>query len=230
MTTPPTPDMSLNDPNRSLRGASAVRYGVAKYLKDSYTETRNRCLNAWQLPANELPPISVFSPFDLVQITNGDKPILGVDPVSSSQYKATEQNTFGSTEYRPTYGMRVTIWLYSPDDDTGNPLDGSRMHVIRQRDDQLAVLKSAILSRPSLGTETLYVSTDTMQETYLPPTPAPNNSKRWLIAGQLSFDVQADEWVTFDALGRVSGTKIGVDTEVLLREDRPPFNNVNLLP
>lgn len=231
MTTPtPPPDMNLADPNRTLRGASAVRYGIAKYLKDSYTETRNRCLNGWKMQGSELPPIAIFSPFDNIQITNNDKPMLGVDPVTSGQYKTSDRNVYGSNEYRPTYSMRVTIWLFSPNDESGNPLDAARTQVIRQRDDQLAVLKTAILARPSLATETLYVPAETIQETYLAPTAAPNNSKRWLIAGQLSFDVQADEWVTFDAVGRVVGSKIGVDTEVLLNHDRPPFNNVNLLP
>ena len=228
MTTPPIPPRA--DPTRHLRGASAVRYGVAKYLKDVYADTRIRCLNAWKIGGEELPPIDMFSPFDVIQIANGDKPMLGVEPGTSGQYMATDRNTYGSDEYRPTYSMRVTLWLFSPNDESGNPLSNARTLVIRQRDDQMAVVKTALLGRPSLGTETLYLQAGSLQETYVPPIPAPNNSRRWLATGQLSFDVQADEWVTFDAVGVVAGSKIGVDTEVLLNEDRPPINNVGVFP
>lgn len=230
MTTPP-PQLSNEDPHTNLRGASAVRYGIARYLKSTYEETRNRCLNSWKMPGNQLPAITQFSPFDQYQTTNNTGPILGVDPVSSSQYKVSDHNEFGSEEYRPTYSMRVTVWLYSQDDETGNPLPGARSSVIRQRDDQLAILKTALLARPSLGTDILLFKASTLQEAYLAPTPADNNSKRWLIAGQLSFDVVADEWVTTDAIGRVIGPdSIGVETEVLLKEDRPQFPNVNRFP
>lgn len=230
MTTPP-PVLTNEDPNRHLRGASAVRYGIAKHIRENYEEVRNRCLNAWKMSGNELPGIGTFSPFDNVQITNNDRPLLGVDAVSSSQYVVSDHNEFGSEEFRPTYSMRVTVWLYSQNDETGNPLDGARTLVTRQRDDQLAILKTILLRQPSLGTDILLFKARTLSETYLSPTPAPNNSKRWLIAGQLSFDVQADEWATIDAIGRVVGTdNIGVDTEVLLNEDRPQFPNLNRLP
>lgn len=227
----PIPDLTNEDPNRHLRGASAVRYGIAKHIRDNYESVRNRCLNAWKMPGSELPPIGVFSPFDNVQITNNDKPLLGVDAVSSNQYVVSDHNEFGSEEFRPTYSMRITIWLYSQNDETGNPLDGARTLVTRQRDDQLAILKTILLREPSLGTDILLFKARSLSETYLSPSAAPNNSKRWLIAGQLSFDVQADEWVTIDALGRVVGTdNIGVDTEVLLADDKPFFHNVNRLP
>jgi len=229
MTTPPV--LTNNDPERNLRGASAVRYGIARYLKESYETVRNRCLNVWQMPGNDLPAIRKFSPFDHHQIANGLGPILGVEPISSSRYKVSDHNSFGSEEFRPMYSMRVTVWLYSPDDETGNPLSNARSLVIRQRDDQLAILKTALLARPSLNTDILTLQIDSLQEAYLTPTPVDNNSKRWLIAGQLSFDVQADEWVTVDAIGRVIGPgSIGVETEVLLKEDGPQFPNIDRLP
>lgn len=224
MTTPPP----HNDPKRMFRGASAVRYAVAKSIKDQYKEARNRCLNAWQMPGKDLPAIEAFSPFDVIQSVQGQLAVLGVEITSNNTFRKTDHNEYGSEEFRPTYSVRVTVWCQSQTDDEGGPISPSRELLIRQRDDQLALLRGIILARPSLGTETMEVKIASLSETYLPPTPTPNNSKRWIVPGQLAFDVQADEWLTFDAVGHVVET--GVETEVLLKPERPEFPNIDRLP
>lgn len=220
--------MSLEDPRGQFRGATGVRYAISQFLKTEYPKMRLRALNSWNLPATDLRPIESFSPFDRTEMATNSKPILGVEPVNTSEFRHTDKSDYASDEYRTTYNMRVTFWLHSPNDESGHPLPASREKAIRERDDQMAVIRATLLSRPSLGSDVLLFQPRSLSEAYLPPTPVPNNSERWVIGGQLTFDVVADEWVTFTALGRVG--EVGVETEVMLDTSAPDFSNISKLP
>lgn len=223
MTTP-----SREDPRRIYRGATAVRFAISEAFKTAYPAMRNRFLNGWEAAATDLPAIANFTPFDQIEWKQNSGPTLGVEVVNTAQFKKTDHNAYGSEEYRPTYSVRVTIWINSPNDDSGAPISPARELTIRQRDDQLAILRGILLASPSLGTETMAVNLGTLAEAYPIATPMDNVSKRWLVPGQLTFDVQADEWLTFTALGHVVET--GIETEVLLRPEAAKYPNIDLLP
>lgn len=214
MTTPQNP---LDDPRRMGRGPTVVRYAVARYLKDSYPAMRLRALNQWRTKPTDLPSIDVFSPIEQIEISSGSKPILGVEVRSAGNIKATELNDYGSMEYRVPYDVRISIYLYSQRNDAGIAIEQSRANAIRQRDDQLQIIRACLLDRPSLGTEDLTVQPSTISLNY--PTPAPvSNNDTWAISGEIGVEIIADEWNTLTALGKVEET--GVEAEIKLEDPR----------
>ena len=209
----------LDDPKRMGRGASMVRYAVARYLKDVYPDMRMRALNQWHIAPEELPSIASFTPVEVIEINANTKPVLGVEVRNTSQLRATELNEYGSMEYRAVYDVRIGVYLYNRTTEEGVSANHARGEAIRQRDDQTQIIRSCLTSRPSLGTNTLTARADTISITYPTPVPTNNNSDRWAISGEIAIDIVADEWDTLTALGTVKET--GVDAEVLLDTTQP---------
>lgn len=217
MTTPNPND----DAKRMGRGASALRYAVARYLKDAYPDMRMRALNQWHIKPEELPSIHSFTPVEIIEITSNTKPVLGVEVRNTSQLRASELNDYGSMEYRATYDVRIGVYLYNRTTEEGISVANSRGDAIRQRDDQIQIIRSCLTSRPSLGVDFLLAKPDTISISYPTPVPVNNNSDRWAISGEIAIDIVADEWDTLTAYGKVQET--GVETEIMLDTAQPGF-------
>lgn len=225
MTNPQNP---LDDPKRMGRGPTAVRYAVARYLKDSYPTMRNRALNQWIAKPGELPSIASFSPVEVIEVAPNSAPVLGVEVRNKSNLKATELSDYGSMEYRANYDVRIGIYLYSEDTEAGVNVAPARPSAIRQRDDQMEILVACLLDRQSLGTDFLTAQPNTINMSYPVPVPTNNTSKRWAITGEIAIEVVADEWNTRTALGKVGET--GVDAEIILDNEKPGFPYLGNVP
>ena len=218
MTTPQNP---LDDPVRMGRGPTAVRYAVARYLKDAYPTMRQRALNQWKIKPLELPSIEKFTPIEAIEIASNSGPILSVEVRNASNIKATDLTDYGSVEYRVPYDVRIGIYLYSQSSETGIAAAPQRASAVRMRDDQVQVIRACLLDRQSLGTDFLTAQPSTLSISYQAPTPVGNNSERWAISGELAIEVVADEYNTLTALGRVGET--GVEAEIILDNEKPGF-------
>lgn len=225
MTNPQNP---LDDPTRAGRGPTAVRYAVARYLKDSYPAMRQRAVNQWRIKPGDLPSIASYSPLEVVEIGPNEGPIVGVEVRNKGQFKATELNEYGSMEYRVVYDVRIGVYLYSQLDEAGVIAAPARASATRQRDDQIQVLLMCLLDRQSLGTDFLTVQPNTANVTYPVPVATNNNSGRWAVSGEIAVEIVADEWNTLTALGKVGET--GVEAEILLDTEKPGYPYLGNVP
>ena len=188
-----------------MRGATPVRMGVAKYLKDAFPVRRKMALASWKptLPVGELPEIMVYNPFDNITLPSNSSPIVGVDAKSASEFRRTD-TLDGADEYRAKYNVVVTLWAYSLGDAVGASMGPQRASAIRIRDDLTAILVSCLLDRPSLATETLLLDEGSMEVNYLDSVPTPNNSQRYFSGSQIAFDVQSDEYQIHSPLNDIT--------------------------
>lgn len=216
---------------RVMRGAIPIRYATALYLKDSYPEARRQALRTWEgIEPTELPSIELFSPFELNELVTGAKPRLGIEVSRATQFSRTDVSDLGENEYRARYNTKITFWLYSQSDEAGTALSNARSNALRQRDDNMAILRACLLGKPSLSTDWLYLDEGSYTEEYFAATPVPNNSQRWATGGQITFDVQADEMLALSALNdtELPNTFI-IETEVFLEDRSSLVTNIDKL-
>ena len=192
---------------------------------------RRLALNTWPgMHGSALPSIEEFYPTDVTGLVTNAKPVLGVEVQRTNEFDRVGINTVAEEEYQVRYSVRVIFYLYSQSNPEGISVEAARSNAIRQRDDNMAILRACLLDRPSLGTSFLYLDENTLTEEYFQPTPVANNSQRFAIGGMLSADVRSDEQQAREALNDVTMPNVfTVDIEVVSLEDKL-LHNVGEFP
>lgn len=209
------------------RGVTPIRAGIAMYLAENYKVMRQRALREWGADADTVPQIRVFNPYDNFDLSPERAPILGIDVNRSSRFDVTGIDQ-GAFEHRPRYNVRLSMWVYSPETESGESLPNARPSVIRMRDDMVAIVRACIFDRPTFGTKFLNFDKSTYTESYNPAFPAPTKSQRYYAGGQATFDVLSEDWLTDTMLGEAR--EIIVDVEAVSNElivagqTEDPFN------
>jgi hypothetical protein len=146
----------------------------------------------WAIPNWQLPLPQANDAYD--PMTASVYPIVGSLVSRSTNWARIDINENAEEVYEASYSMRVFLWAMTCVDPNGVWEDPMYDSAMRTRDDLLAIMKSAILAKPSLGKKGIVtVNEKTLTEDYLDAVKPHQDNPRWIAGGMLSFDMKMSE-------------------------------------
>lgn len=175
-----------------MRGATLVRKGIAEYLKSELPKQRAYALGQWDLDEFTLPEISRIADYPLRDIQHADTLTVSVGLGRANNFVRNDYSDRAEEQYEVRYGVRLYVALTTPDGPDGMTPDRAMAYTTTCRDDTIALIRSLLLSRPSLGQPDAFsMNENTLTEDYSDIISLKGG--RFSAAGFLAFDLTVDE-------------------------------------
>jgi hypothetical protein len=208
------------------RGATDLRTVVSTFLADATPALITKAREDWEVENWQLPFLTSFDTYEPNEVTNDQFPFCGAFVVRNPRTTRFSQDHQAQNKYRTSYQVRVLVWARSclkPDDTWEEPEYNS---AIRLRDDLVAIVRQALLSTPSMGTEGdddvphCVLNDETMIVDYFDLKLSKGNT-RWAAGASINFTVDATEQIWQPRLDTsndntivVTGATVATDSEL----------------
>lgn len=197
-----------------MRGAKLVRKGIADYLRVAVPEQRLYALGQWHFDRMTLPPIDRIEDYPITDIRHADTVTLSVGIGRANNFTRLGYTDRMEEEYEVRYTARVYVAITTPDGSDGTTPDDPYAYAVECRDDMVGLVRSAILTRPTLGNPAFNVNENSLSEDYSEVVGLKGG--RFSSAGYLSFDLSFDESQYRPILG--TADRVVIETAQLPRE------------
>lgn len=185
---------------RLFRGATAVRNQIKMHLEQQVPVYLDLLRKQYDLSLVQVPHIGRFDAYEPLTLDHSSPPIMGINIPRTNAYTMTDLDPNAAEEYRPTYFVNIYLWMYSPLNESGYPIQPEYDNTIRARDDMSAAIRAALLHDLSFGNEDLIMHhSQRMEETYTDTVPVKGN--RWTTGTQWTIELQVDEGIYREKIG-----------------------------
>lgn len=201
-------------PTQVMRGATRLRQQLATYLSANMPPLIEIARTEWGLQSWQLPTPEKYDSYDPL--------VTHVYPSIGSLVRRTSNwNRMGIRDgeetYWANYSMLIFIWVATPiDPATQNVVPEAYDETLRLRDDSLGIMRSCLLSRPSLGTSTqIMLDESSFNEDYLDAIQVSKESPGWLAGGTLTCIAKVIERNTMVPLGTAQTITVDGQSKVV---------------
>lgn len=190
-----------------MRGAAYARNFLSAYLATEYPPLLATARTEWSLQEWQLPTPLKYDCYD--PLTMHVYPSIGSLVRGTGQWKRNDMIA-GEEVYSARYRMMLFIWVKTPIDPEGVVADDAYAETLALRDDMLGLMRSCILTKPSLNSQgNVEVDEATMAEDYLDAIKQSNESPTWFAGGTITFDMRVSEQNRHNPVG--TADQFGLD-------------------
>lgn len=175
-----------------MRGSTDVRAQIETFLSGNMPPYIIAARSEWQLEDWQLPTPARFDAYDPLETSVW--PTVG-SLVSKTSGWTMDGIVDGAEHYSATYQVEVFLWVKTPERPEDNYREGNDYEqTLRLRDDEIALLRTCLLAKPSLGSDgKMYMVEGTLNEDYSAAVKLSQEAPYWVAGGTLSFAMKVSE-------------------------------------
>lgn len=187
-----------------VHGPTAIREQVLAYFKDALPRAISYAKDSWGRNLF-LPVPQEWLAYEPVKMSHRTGPLFGVGVFSTQASTTVDFSPAMEMEMLTRYGVRLYLWVYTPEDQSNLVTDNARAETLRVRDDLSTLIRAMLHNEPGLNDPDVYsVQLDTIREDFSDAAPTNNASGRYLAAVAMSFSLDVEESLFRPIYGTVS--------------------------
>lgn len=173
-------------------GVSAMRRQVSTYLQQVMPPLITAARAQFGVADHMLPLPKKYDAYDP---NSADVyPTIGMFTSGSTRWTRVDINASAEEVYEARFSTGIFIWVITPEKPDGGVETPQYDQTIRCRDDMLALLRSALLSAPSMGSGGGFALDEaTVRETYPDAIDLSKQNDRWAAGGMINCEMRVRE-------------------------------------
>lgn len=204
-------------PNTIPAGATRLRTLLANYLKAELPPLLAAARQQLEIEEFMIPTPKRYDSYD--PLSANVFPIIGAYINRTTNWTRVDINELAEEVYEARYQCGVFIWVRTPETPQGEFIGGYE-GTVRLRDDMVALLRSVLLSRPSLGSNGVVAMDEaTVSEDYPDAIKSNDQSPRWLAGGIINCEFKVREANYLPRLA--TANTVVVEAEPIQEEETP---------
>lgn len=208
----------MSEMNVIPTGAAMVRAHLAQFLSEAMPPLIMAARQQYGFADHLLPMPLSYKAYDPLSIKN--YPSLGSYVTQSRRWTRVDVNAMGENVYEAVYAIRAFVWVRTPQTPEGVWIEPTYDTALDLRDRMLALMRSAMLATPSLGSNgKIALQEDTMTEDYLDGIKSNDQSPRWMVGGIVNIDAKVQE--SNYLLPLASANRVVVEAGPMIQEVTP---------
>lgn len=176
-----------------MRGAGTARKIIADFLASDLPPYITLARTQWALQSWQLPVPVRYDSYD--PLTVSAYPMVGSLVTRTREWVRNDITSAAEEVYQATYSVVLFVWVKTAYDSVAQKYEEPEYDsALRQRDDLLALMRTCILAKPSLGEPGVSrVDENTLSEDYLDAIKSNDQNPRWMAGGTITFDMSLVE-------------------------------------
>lgn len=187
-----------------VQGPTMIREEICEYFKQAIPRAIQYAQANWG-EGVFLPEPQAYLTYEPTGISHRTGPIFGVGVTSTQASEQIDMSPAMEVEMLTRYGIRLYLWVYTPETTSELVTDEARERTLAARDDLSTLIRSMLYNDPGMHLPDVFgVQLNTIREDFSDATPVPNQSGRYLAAVAISFSLDVEESLFRPVLGTVS--------------------------